>query len=380
MTSHFQRPPHTPDLTLGALLRDQFAGLLTAVGAGAQYDSGMRLLETFLGDVVARRVGAPPAWPSDVADDHSPVEWSVAFEPNRAPSVRILVEPIAAYPSHRSNTRHALSGLNRLLGHHGLSTNRLLSLGDLFFPQHATGLFALWYSIVLRDEHPEVKAYLNPAAGGPANSAELVREALHRLGFGEGFRVLQDSGLSRGPGLDSCGYFALDLNDGPDARVKVYVSHRAASADDAVRAAKAVPGIDLDQVREFCRLAGDQGDRHDRRPLMSSYSFLSRRRDTPSGYSLYIPVRDYVADDREARERVIAVLERFGHDPTGCEDAIAAVARRPLEQGRGLISHISLRMGVPRPGVTVYLSTEIYGVKPVQSGRPGVLALARTEE
>lgn len=380
VTSHFPKPLHARDVTVGALLRDQLTGLLMAVGAGAQRDCAVRLLETFLGDTAARPVGAPPAWPSDVADDHSPVEWSVAFEPDRPPSVRILVEPIAPHPGHAVNARLGLSRLAEIAGHRGLSANRLASLGDLFFPEPAQGLFALWYSIVLRGASQEVKAYLNPAASGPARATDLTREALHRLGFRAGFGAIEEVVRSRGPGMDSCAYVALDLNDHHDARVKVYLAHRDAGTEDVVRVAEAVPGLDLDQLREFCRLAGDPGDRHDRRPLMSSYSFLSNAPDRPRGYSLYIPVRDYVRDDREARDRALAVLTHFGLDATGCDDAIAAVARRPLDGGRGLISHVSLRMGVPRPGVTVYLSTEIYGIKPVRDGRPAALALAGPEE
>ena len=87
-----------------------------------------------------------------------------------------------------------------------------------------------------------------------------------------------------------------------------------------------------------------------------------------------------MTDDQEARDRALAVLDHFGLDAARCDAAIAAVARRPLAAGRGLVSHISLRMGVPRPGVTVYLSTEIYGIKPVRDGRPAALALAGPEE
>lgn len=380
MTSHFAKPLHAQDVTLGALLRDQLTALLKAVGAGAQRDSAVRLLETFLGDTAARPVGAPVLWPSDVADDHSPVEWSVAFEADRPPSVRVLVEPVAPRPGHRANARLALRRLGEVAEERALSTGRLASLGDLFFPDRAEGLFALWYSIVLRGASPEVKAYLNPAAAGPARATDLTREALHRLGFRDGFAAVDRVVRSRGAGMDSCAYVALDLNDHHEARVKVYLAHRDAGTEDVVRVAAAVPGLDLDQLRAFCRLAGDPGDRHTRRPLMSSYSFLSGTPERPSGYSLYVPVREYVSDDREARDRALAVLDHFGLDTARCDEAIAAVARRPLAGGRGLISHISLRMGVPRPGVTVYLSTEIYGIKPVRDGRTAALALAGPEE
>jgi DMATS type aromatic prenyltransferase len=375
VTSLLSTPQHDQSTTLRELVFGQLGDLLDALGLRESRTAALDLLGIFLGDTGDRGVGEGPAWPSDVADDHSPVEWSVAFDENRLPTVRILVEPLATRPGNEANARTGLRMLGGLRGHSGLSTSRLWSLGDLFFPDDPHGLFSLWYSLVLRPGKPmEIKAYLNPAAGGAGEAIAVVTESLRRLGFGAALPMLAEHGLARGPELDSCSYFALDLNDDAHARVKVYLTHRSAAVEEVVHAARAVPGLDLSQLREFCRLAGDPGGRFARRPLMSSYSFIDASVERPSGFSVYIPIREYVADDGEARDRALSVLKHFGMDVTACDDAIAAVSRRPLAAGRGLIAHLSLRMGVPRPGVSVYLSTELYGIKPVLHKETGALA------
>jgi hypothetical protein len=135
-----------------------------------------------------------------------------------------------------------------------------------------------------------------------------------------------------------------------------------------------VDGVDLDTLAEFCSTAGGGRDRFDGRPLVSSYTFLAGA-DGPLGYSLYVPIRSYVNDDAEARSRVMALLDRHGFDSVALDRAIDAVAGRPLADGVGLIAHVSLRLGPPRPGITVYLSAEAYQVGPAASA-----VSARTKE
>ena len=83
-----------------------------------------------------------------------------------------------------------------------------------------------------------------------------------------------------------------------------------------------------------------------------------------------MPIRDYVADDEEARDRVVALLERYGFGNAEFDRVLAAVTPRPLRAGVGLIAHVSLRLGPPRPGMTVYLSAEAYEVRPSRGRRP----------
>jgi len=63
----------------------------------------------------------------------------------------------------------------------------------------------------------------------------------------------------------------------------------------------------------------------------------------------------------------MALLDRYGFDGAVFERAITALTQRLLLDGVGLIAHVSLRLGPPRPGVTVYLSSEAYRVNPPRS-------------
>jgi DMATS type aromatic prenyltransferase len=300
-----------------------------------------------------------------VADDHSPIEFSVAYNENEPPALRILAEVIGEKPGPRANMCAAYEFLDSQSKRFGLSTARLDSVRDLFAAEHPQGPFGLWCSLVFRSgRRPEFKVYFNPELDGPDRAPELVAEALRRLGLGRSYRkmlkhAVRPGELGRG---DRLAFFALDLHDGPQARVKLYLTHHHADARDVARAAGMVDGVDPAEVAVFCALAGRTG-RFDERPLVGSYT-LTEGAAKPVGYSIYVPIRSYVDDDLEARDRVLPLLDRYRFDSTAFDRAIAAVAHRPLADGVGLIAHVSLRLGPPRPGLTVYLSAEAYEVCP----------------
>jgi DMATS type aromatic prenyltransferase len=327
--------------------------------------SPLDLLTGLLGAHGARSLDDPPAWPSDIADDHSPVEFSVAFNDNEPPALRLLAEVPGSPPGIGTNTRAAYAFLAANAARYGLATDRLAAVRAVFDTDRPHGSFALWCSLVFRHgRDPEFKVYLNPEVAGVDRAPDLVEEALGRLGLARSYRTMLSVAVRPGElgRRDRLAFFALDLHDGPQARVKLYLSHHDATAADVARAATVVDGVDPDRVAEFCLAAGGRG-RFDRRPLVGSYT-LAGGRDQPVGYSVYVPIRDYVGDDREARDRVAAVLARYRFDPGLLHRAVAAVSRRPLADGVGLIAHTSLRLGHPRPGVTVYLSAEAYEVCP----------------
>jgi DMATS type aromatic prenyltransferase len=301
-----------------------------------------------------------PAWASGVADDSTPFEFSTAFADGEPTTVRVLVEPTAFTPSPTANMDAAVDVLESMARRHGLPLDRFDAVRDLFLPSEPQGDFSLWFSLVFRkDVPPAIKVYLNPEVRGEGEASALVGEGLTRLGYGAGHDTITRHAHRRG-GLDRYSFFAVDLSESSGDRVKVYVSHQDATADDAATAASGAHGVSPDEVRDFCVISGGQSGPYTERPLVSSYTFLPGDVVRPRGFSLYLPVRTYVNDDVEARERVLAVLDHHRVDPTPFENALAALARRPLSDGVGLIAHVSLRAGLPRPGVTVYLSSEAY--------------------
>jgi DMATS type aromatic prenyltransferase len=328
-------------------------------------DIPLDLLAGILGPHRERPLSEPPIWPSDIADDHSSVEFSVAYNDSEPPALRILAEVPGTPPGVSENMSAAYRFLAGLTGRFGLSTRRLESVRDLFTVDRPHGRFGLWCSLVFRrGRAPEFKVYLNPELHGPDRAPDLVDAALHRLGLGASYRAMLAGAVRPGElgRSDRLAFFALDLHDGPQARVKVYLSHYDAEATDVARAAGIVDGIEPAEIVEFCSAAGGPGP-FTARPLIGSYT-LTEGTDRPVGYSVYVPIRSYVGDDQEARNRTAAVLSRHGFDPGLLDRAIAAVTTRSLPEGVGLLAHVSLRLGPPRPGVTVYLSTEAYEVCP----------------
>ncbi|MGI5211750.1 tryptophan dimethylallyltransferase family protein [Plantactinospora sp. CA-290183] len=354
-------------------LFEHLSGQLTRMCDVAETDPSapLELLGDLLGTSGSRSLAEGPAWPSQVADDHTPVEFSVAFNEGEPPTLRILGEVLGTPPGVRANLSATRRFLSRHADLHRPRQTRLDSVQDLFLTEDPQGAFGLWCSLVFRHGRlPEFKVYLNPEVKGVERAPDLVAEALRQLGLEGSYRRMLDHGIRPGElgRRDRLTFFALDLHDGPQARVKLYLTHHDAEVRDVVRAAGAVDGVDGAELAEFCVAAGGGTHLFDGRPLVGSYTF-TRGAEKPVGYSVYVPIRDYVSDDEEARERVVALLARYGFDSGELDRTIAAVTQRPLGEGTGLIAHVSLRLGPPRPGVTVYLSAEAYGVGPARPRR-----------
>ncbi|HEY2671381.1 MAG TPA: tryptophan dimethylallyltransferase family protein [Rugosimonospora sp.] len=354
------------ELSLFEHLDRQLGRLCEIVGTDSK--SARILLADLLGPAGSRSLSQPPAWPSDVADDHTPIEFSIAFNENERPTLRILGEALDPVPSAATNLSAAHRFVQTLATRFGLPLSRFDRVRDVFTTAHPSGGFGLWHSMAFRHgRRPEFKVYFNPNVNGVEEAPVLVAEALERLGLEPSYRTALEHAIRPGElgRADQLTFFALDLHDGPHARVKLYLSHHGAEVRDVVRAASAVDGIDTDELAEFCAAAGGGTATFAGRPLVGSYTFLGEAQ-RPVGYSVYVPIRSYVSDDAEARDRVVALLDRYGFDSAALDRAITAVTDRPLREGVGLIAHISLRLGPPRPGVTVYLSAEAYQVFPPQ--------------
>ncbi|MFJ6198974.1 tryptophan dimethylallyltransferase family protein [Micromonospora sp. NPDC092111] len=349
-------------------LADHVGGQLRRLCEVARTDPAgpLELLRDLLGSAGPRPLSAPPTWPSNIADDHTPVEFSLAFNEAEPPTLRILGETLGTPPGGPANMSATQRFLDTQARRAGLSTSRLDSVRDLFATEDPQGAFGLWCSLVFRSgRRPEFKVYLNPELNGVERAPALVSEALRRLGLGTSYQAMLDHGIRPGElgRRDRLTFFALDLLDGPQARVKLYLTHHDADGWDVIRAASVVDDADPTAIAEFCALAGGGRSRFDGLPLVGSYT-LTEGADRPVGYSIYVPIRGYVDDDEQARDRVATVLARYGFDSTELDRALDAVAHRPLRDGVGLIPHVSLRLGAPRPGVTVYLSAEAYQVSP----------------
>jgi hypothetical protein len=324
--------------------------------------------------------GEPSEWFSEISDDHTPVEFSVALADGRA-DVRVLFEVQAGEPT---VSAHRLAGLalhERLEKEFGATLERFRRLQDLFLPEGMQGPFALWSAAVFsRGQRPSFKAYFNPQARGLEQAPSLVREALSRLGLRDTWQSLARTILRRGS-LDEVKYFALDLVSGPEARVKVYVRHHGATPSDlelaCMSAASHVPG----DAAAFARaMSGGDAPMAVRAPFTCS-AFVGERGDRPASTTVYVPVCAYARDDAAVRQRVTGYLRENGIGSSLYGSLIDGFANRPLEAGVGMQAWIALRRYQGRAFITAYLATEanqVYapGCVPAPTSVPRTLAAA----
>jgi hypothetical protein len=344
-------------LSLCEFASGQLRDLCEVAGFDNSDNTPGQLLKELLGAAGERRLSDPPPWPSDVSDDATPVEFSIAFDGGGERAIRVLGETISEIPSNSANVSAARQFLDSIAERFPVSVDRFQAVQDLFLPEQPLGKFALWYSLIFRlNSPPKVKIYLNPAVRGAEQAPQLVAEGLHRLGMDDAYRIATEYALLRG-NLDRFTFFALDLDNSSRSRVKTYISHYSADSKVVERAASAVPGVDPLRVRDFCSLIiGGRSGPFTRLPLLSSYSYVDDT-DHPSNYSIYFPIRAYVSDDEAARALLMQLMKEYDFDPAELDSVLDAVSRRPLRDGVGLIAHVSLRLGQGN-GITVYVSRE----------------------
>ena len=349
--------------TLGGHAAFQLLRLCEVVGLDQADATGYaRTLAEALGPVARRPLDLPPATRSFLSDDHTPVEFSLSFAAGGAATLRVLLEPGSGVGGLALSGRTGLGIVRDLARRWEVSTERLDALEDLFLPPSPQGPLALWCALeLLPGGVPRIKVYLNPAASGAAAANGTVREALRRLGHGQAFASLPDTGRHL--------FFALDLGDREEPRVKVYTVHDDLSAAEAGGLSRMEGGPGPAEVEAFFRAAAGIGvgedARLDRRPVQTCHAFTETATGLPSGFTLYVPVRDYVRHDGEALDRAAGLLRRYGVDPAQLVGSLAAVTSRRPEEGAGLIAYLGLahQQGRPRR-VMAYISSEAYEVRP----------------
>ncbi|HTN86322.1 MAG TPA: tryptophan dimethylallyltransferase family protein [Sorangium sp.] len=307
----------------------------------------------------SRAIGERPLRWSDASNDGTPYEYSVAFGAH-LPEMRFMVEAQGEAPDLCSN-QHAGRALSERLGRElGVPLDRARRIEDLFLPREPRGIFAAWHAVAWKPgSAPAFKVYYNLLAQGPEASAQLLEEALTRLGLAPSYRAYCRDASGRGPELDQPIYFSLDLASGPEARVKVYRRHRGATAADIEAACAAAPSHRPGDGAALCRIAGGGDGPFDRRPPITCLSFVEGE-TAPSAVTVHFPICAYADDDSVAYDRIRALLVSHGLQTAHYESMLRAFASRPLAAGNGLQSYASLRRYRGTPRVTVYLGPEAY--------------------
>jgi DMATS type aromatic prenyltransferase len=367
---------HTSSLSFQEFGISRIQALCKSVGFGATETRTVEEVFSFMASTWgARRIGEAPPWKCDVTDDHTPYELSLALEDGR-PEIRFLMEAQSksGATTLQSSWDDGLALNERLNQAFGVPMERFKLVEDLFEPRNPTARFSLWHAFCLKPNgRPEFKVYLNPKARGLENSRELVKEALTRLGFTNAWRFVSEVAMRRGAKDQLC-YFSLDLSGQSVSRVKIYLAHTDATAEDieAVmsQAKEYVPG----EAQAFCQKLQKEGRFNGNRSTLTCLAFTSDDDAKPYSVTLHCPIRCYVEHDGETMERLRTVLEPRSY--SALDSAVKAMARRPLESAVGLIQWASMRREGGQLRTTFYLATEAYGivVPRVVEPRPAELA------
>lgn len=336
----------------------RLAALCRAAGLAADADRIVATFRRLVSPWGARHRSESSGWSSEVSDDNTPIEFSAAIENERA-DVRVLFEPQGALPTIASYRMASLAFNERLASEFGADLGRLRQVQDLFLPSGMKGPFAAWCSAVfVASSPPSFKLYLNPQARGAGGARALVEAGLHRLGAGGAWPELESSVLARGHELDELKYFALDLSDGPQARIKVYVRHHDATAAQLERACAGARSYAAGEALDFVTaMSGGVELLRVRAPFTCS-SFVADDLKRPIATTLYVPICAYVHDDAVAHQRFYDYLVQNGADPSLYDAIIRGFANRPLEAGVGMQSWIAFRRQGQSARFTVYLATE----------------------
>jgi DMATS type aromatic prenyltransferase len=298
------------------------------------------------------------AWVSDISDDNTPVEFSVAIAGERV-EVRALFEPQAAEPTLAAQRTVGIEFNERLEREFGANLERFRLIRELFLPEGMQGQFAVWSSVVFaHGQPPAFKAYLNPLARGAAHASELVREGLARLGLGHTWPSLERTALRRGRELDELKYFALDLTPSAEARVKIYVRHHSATPDDLEVASSSASNYVAGEAVDFVRAMRGSDQRLTARAPFTCSSFVGTQRNQPVSTTIYVPVCAYAQDDAAVLDRVRNYMDERQMDSSAYESLVWGFANRPLAEGVGMQPWIALRRIDAVTRMTIYLASE----------------------
>jgi hypothetical protein len=345
-------------VTLGHQLDTRLSRLLGALDQSEHLEKSLSVVEVLTRSWRGESISAGPRWPSDITDDHSPFEFSLSLN-GSAEVLRVLTEPQdPGHPSLVSSWRLAGEIHEELARRWGVGLSSYDRVAHLFEPSATdAAAFSVWHSAILGEaRETEFKVYLNPAIHGTADAESVASEALDRLELGDAWRALARHAVRRA-GLDQVIYFSLDLSETSEARAKLYVAHRHATAQDVARALEPCPGFGATEVERWCKLLlGGRGPFHDRPPI-TCYALRLGTCDLHTT-TLHLPVRRYAADDFEIARRICGFL-RFPQRVSYMR-AVTEFAERPLETGAGLQTYASLRASPGREAVTMYLAPEVY--------------------
>lgn len=346
----------------GRLFGDFLGALWTtaceALGVPAdQAARATRMLHTVLPGWACERIGSMPARPSYVANDGFPAEMSVNWS-GQHPELRVLFDSLG--DEHRAFS--ADTG-GTPLG----PARRWERIQEIFMPQAGRSSPApLWHSIAWSPPARVVhETYVGLYAWPPSQREVVVSEAMDRLSLAAAWNDVRRR-VEIVAGAREIEFFAVDLADHADARVKIYYRNHGADLAEVNTLASVALNHDADAAAAaYQKLTGGRVDAGEAALTCLAFrSGLARAAESTT----YLRLPGLASGDREAVDRTSALLRDEGVDPRRFRALAASLAWGPLEDSEGLLELVSYRAAGRRGDVTTYFRFPVYN-------RPDTLAL-----
>jgi DMATS type aromatic prenyltransferase len=342
---------------------EKLTALCHSVGLNSKIEQITDIFRTLTLSWGETAVGAKTTWKSDVSDDCSPFEFSIALDPNKA-ELRVLIEAQGRDPNLQSNWQAGLELNQQLAAKYNVDLDRFEQIADLFAPTNSEAKFSMWHSACFYpDKEPAFKIYLNPQAQSKSKAAAIVEESLVRLGFDRAWLTLAETAAQRGPDKDEFIYFSLDLAAHVQARVKVYLRHHDATPAELESALSAANNYVAGDAIEFCQAMAPGQTSFTQKPVITSFAFIKGDNSVPYSGTLHLPISNYAADDRVVCDKIDLYFIQHGFPVSVYQSVLKSFAKRQLEAGIGMHSYVSLRRQDREQRVTIYLNPEINAVR-----------------
>jgi hypothetical protein len=216
----------------------------------------------------------------------------------------------------------------------------------------------LWHSVAWRPPARIVhKTYFGLYEWPLSHRYAAVGEAMSRLGFTTAWEDARGQ-VESAYGEREIEFFAVDVADGADARVKIYYRNHGADLAELNRVASVARYHDAESAEAAYRvLTGDREDAGE--AALTCLAFRSGL-DRVAEATTYLRLPSLTSGDAEAVERTAALLREEGVDPGRFRALATALAPGPLEAGRGLLELVSHRAAGRVGDVTTYFRFPVY--------------------
>ncbi|KAH7309888.1 beta-eliminating lyase [Stachybotrys elegans] len=302
------------------------------------------------------------SWHSNVSNDHSPYELSLAIDPHTGDhELRFLVEAQARENSRAKYQESAIQLNEALLKKYGdtMSFEQFELIRDIFMPLEVS----MWHSFASSKSAQKWRLYLGPMPADKHQSSAMTRDALKLLGYDDAWKVTESIMSPDDFIVYICLGCSSSVNDG---EIKVYIAHRdATSSTLAEKQLRLCPEASAYEIQNFLvTMSGNSHGPYSNKPVVTTLYF--KKKDPKNlTTAIHFPIDANVANDAEAKERIERYMENISAPAVYREKyrkTLATMQRRPLASGRGIHSWVSFKQK-PGGGVinTFYFSPELYG-------------------